>query len=257
MRRPILTLVLALFLVHSSTAYGQRGFGGRGFGHSGGHARSGSVSVKGHFRRDGTYVSPHFRSAPDGNSFNNWSTRGNINPFTGKNGTRTLPAIDQGLPHSLVSPDGRVRVSKSHSSSDSLDPSPLVPATPSIPDLSSHHSTKSFFGVTTVPRTSIIDLRKVRPSNNAIISLPSFTGRSNACLTCPREQNGKIKRSSSARREFIRLHPCPSTGKSSGPCPGYVVDHIRPLSIGGADDPSNMQWQTRAAAKAKDRIERR
>lgn len=39
--------------------------------------------------------------------------------------------------------------------------------------------------------------------------------------------------------------------------PGYVVDHIVALACGGSDTPSNMQWQTKAAAKAKDRYERR
>jgi hypothetical protein len=28
-----------------------------------------------------------------------------------------------------------------------------------------------------------------------------------------------------------------------------------PLKRGGADSPSNMQWQTQAAAKAKDKVE--
>ena len=37
--------------------------------------------------------------------------------------------------------------------------------------------------------------------------------------------------------------------------PGYVVDHIVPLECGGADAPGNMQWQTTAAAKAKDKTE--
>jgi len=58
-----------------------------------------------------------------------------------------------------------------------------------------------------------------------------------------------------ARRQFQRLHPCPSTGKPTGACPGYVVDHIVPLKRGGPDQLSNMQWQTIADAKAKDRIE--
>jgi hypothetical protein len=34
------------------------------------------------------------------------------------------------------------------------------------------------------------------------------------------------------------------------------VDHVVPLACGGADAPSNMQWQTIAEAKAKDRKER-
>jgi hypothetical protein len=34
-----------------------------------------------------------------------------------------------------------------------------------------------------------------------------------------------------------------------------VIDHVKPLKRGGADDPSNMQWQTTAEAKAKDKWE--
>jgi hypothetical protein len=34
-----------------------------------------------------------------------------------------------------------------------------------------------------------------------------------------------------------------------------VIDHVRSLKRGGADDPSNMQWQTKAAVKAKDKWE--
>lgn len=44
--------------------------------------------VRGHTRSNGTYVPPHYRSAPDGSKHNNWSTRGNVNPHTGKAGTR-------------------------------------------------------------------------------------------------------------------------------------------------------------------------
>jgi hypothetical protein len=67
----------------------------------------------------------------------------------------------------------------------------------------------------------------------------------------------KEHRSREVTREFQREHPCPSTGASSRRCPGYIRDHIVPLACGGADAVENMQWQTVAAAKAKDRWERR
>jgi hypothetical protein len=57
-------------------------------------------------------------------------------------------------------------------------------------------------------------------------------------------------------REFQREHPCPSTGQTSGACPGYVRDHVIPLACGGPDDTSNLQWQTVSEAAAKDRWER-
>jgi len=75
------------------------------------------------------------------------------------------------------------------------------------------------------------------------------------CYYCSRDSHGKIKRSPHAKTEFRKIHPCPSTGKTSGPCKGYVIDHVQSLKHGGADTPSNMQWQTVAAAKAKDRTE--
>ena len=45
------------------------------------------VFVNGYYRKDGTYVQPYYRSNPDGNILNNWSTQGNVNPYTGKTGT--------------------------------------------------------------------------------------------------------------------------------------------------------------------------
>ena len=45
------------------------------------------VKVRGYYRKDGTYVSPHYRSAPDGNLYNNYSYPGNYNPNTGKTTT--------------------------------------------------------------------------------------------------------------------------------------------------------------------------
>jgi len=32
------------------------------------------------------------------------------------------------------------------------------------------------------------------------------------------------------RKEFQKKHPCPANGKRSGPCPGWIVDHIVPCA---------------------------
>ena len=71
------------------------------------------------------------------------------------------------------------------------------------------------------------------------------------CLSCPRDSHGRILRSPEARHEFLRRSGYPSGRK------GYVIDHIVPLECGGSDAPSNMQWQTWAEAKAKDKTETR
>jgi len=67
----------------------------------------------------------------------------------------------------------------------------------------------------------------------------------------------RVKRDPEQRRRFMGAHPCPG-GPDAGStrrCHGYVVDHVKALKRGGADRPSNMQWQTTAEAKAKDRWE--
>ena len=69
------------------------------------------------------------------------------------------------------------------------------------------------------------------------------------------DASAKTHRDPAQRRAFQREHPCPATSKKSGKCPGYVVDHVVPLCAGGQDHASNMQWQTIAEAKIKDRQE--
>jgi 5-methylcytosine-specific restriction endonuclease McrA len=84
----------------------------------------------------------------------------------------------------------------------------------------------------------------------------SSTGsHSKAAPWVHRDSHGKIARDPRQTNEFKRQHLSPSTGKSSGSCPGCVIDHVTPLKRGGADAPSNMQWQTEAAAKQKDKWE--
>lgn len=62
-------------------------------------------------------------------------------------------------------------------------------------------------------------------------------------------------RSQATTRAFQNTNPCPSTGKTTGACPGFIKDHVIPLCKGGPDAPANLQWQTTAAAKEKDKIE--
>lgn len=69
--------------------------------------------------------------------------------------------------------------------------------------------------------------------------------------------SAEYKRSQKAKNQFKQYHPCPATNKSKGSCPNYIIDHIKPLACGGADHPSNMQWQTKEAAKIKDKWERK
>src|SRR5207249_1583940 len=83
----------------------------------------------------------------------------------------------------------------------------------------------------------------------AIASAQTTRSYSSSSPGVQRDSHGRIKRSESAKHEFMRM-----TGYPHGR-PGYVVDHIIPLKRGGCDCPSNMQWQTIQEAKAKDKWE--
>lgn len=43
--------------------------------------------VSPHVRSDGAYVQGYYRSNPNATSLDNYSTRGNVNPYTGQAGT--------------------------------------------------------------------------------------------------------------------------------------------------------------------------
>lgn len=71
---------------------------------SGRHARStrssyrpAAVHVSGYVKRNGTYVQPHYQTTPDNSRRNNWSSKPNVNPYTGKPGT-VDPVRQGGLP---------------------------------------------------------------------------------------------------------------------------------------------------------------
>jgi hypothetical protein len=50
--------------------------------------------TRGYFRRDGSYVDGYWRTQPDGNRYNNYSTEGNINPYTGRRGYKNPSDTD-------------------------------------------------------------------------------------------------------------------------------------------------------------------
>jgi hypothetical protein len=89
----------------------------------------------------------------------------------------------------------------------------------------------------TAPRTP-----KAKPERASPVKTPA--------VVVARDERARIQRSDAARHAFAR-----QTGYPNGR-PGYIIDHIVPLACGGADAPSNMQWQIEAAAKAKDKAER-
>jgi len=55
-----------------------------------------------------------------------------------------------------------------------------------------------------------------------------------------------VHRSYAAKRESQPEHPCLSTGRTSGACPGYVQNHIVRLACGGPDTVANLQWHPAA-----------
>jgi hypothetical protein len=62
------------------------------------------VHVRGHYRSNGTYVQPHYRSSPNGTTLDNYSTKGNVNPYTGKEGTVNPPIYSYSPSNSISAP---------------------------------------------------------------------------------------------------------------------------------------------------------
>jgi hypothetical protein len=56
--------------------------------HTSSHAGGGTHAVRGHMTDQGMYVKPHRQTNPDGTQRNNWSTKGNVNPYTVQAGTK-------------------------------------------------------------------------------------------------------------------------------------------------------------------------
>lgn len=91
MRTIVLVALFVLGLASGAEA-GRRGGGSRASGSHAGMSGTGSSSsshaVRGYTTKRGTKVAPHRQTNPDHTQLNNYSTKGNVNPSTGKTGTK-------------------------------------------------------------------------------------------------------------------------------------------------------------------------
>ncbi len=62
-------------------------YGGNGLYGTGSNPNG--VYHQGYTNQYGTYVQPHYQSAPNNTQLDNWGTRGNMNPYTGQYGHRS------------------------------------------------------------------------------------------------------------------------------------------------------------------------
>jgi hypothetical protein len=86
-----ITILLALLLLIVSELYSQ--------------TNPDHVYVNGYYRKNGTYVRPHYRTAPNNTNRDNFSTLGNVNPYTGKPGY-IIP--DNSSPYSLITSSNKI-----------------------------------------------------------------------------------------------------------------------------------------------------
>lgn len=82
------------------------------------------------------------------------------------------------------------------------------------------------------------------------------------CGAPARDEAGVIVRDRTVLRQFQQRYPCPSTGKTTGACPGWYKDHVVPLVCGGCDTVENLQWlpgeiKSCGGKSCKDRWEQR
>jgi hypothetical protein len=85
--------IAIVFAVLCAASLGAQARGGGG--HSGSHASgssssgyTGSHSTSSYTRGNGTYVAPSHATNPNSTKADNWTTKGNVNPYTGKAGTK-------------------------------------------------------------------------------------------------------------------------------------------------------------------------
>lgn len=107
-------------------------------------------------------------------------------------------------------------------------------------------------------------IRKVLCVILLLFSMQSFAQleETRYCGAPKRTATGEIASSAAVVKAFREIHPCPSTGLTTGSCTGWSINHVIPLACGGCDSVSNMQWlpndiKTGTNPHAVDRFERK
>ena len=82
------------------------------------------------------------------------------------------------------------------------------------------------------------------------------------CGEPKRNASGEIIRRADVLAAFQKIHPCPSTGLTTGACAGWQKNHVIPLACGSCDEVSNLNWlptviKTCSAWYCIDRFERK
>jgi hypothetical protein len=97
--KKIITIIVSVMLLAASHAEARSGTSGgyssRGYSTKGYYTKSGysqsyygkSTYVKGYYNKNGKWVKGYYRTAPNRTIRDNWGTKPNINPYTGKPGT--------------------------------------------------------------------------------------------------------------------------------------------------------------------------
>lgn len=192
----------------SSASSSAKGSGGKtaGRGSSSGSTRtgskvsSGSVHVRGYFRKDGTYVRSYDRSAP-----------GQTSPLLGHTPSNaTSPKLTESL-----------RPVFGHGVLDKQETRVLV-----LLDGSLQRTT----GAPVAKGRTVV----FHDQQNHLYSVPA----SSVDLAATQEANSSIEKSQAVRQVFMVRSGFPQ-GR-----PGAVIGYLVPLECGGADEPSNMRWES-------------
>lgn len=93
---------------------------------------SAQVHVNGYTKKDGTYVAPHQRTAPNNTNLDNYSTKGNVNPYTGQPGTKEPD------PYGYQRPQPVQRTQQVQPLQPLQPLQPIQPLTPQLPNQMGH-----------------------------------------------------------------------------------------------------------------------